>query len=168
MQLLASALLFGAASAVIPPQQHVLNGGLKHTAKPWSNPLRHISESLESVSADVRALWDEVAMLFPEAVEKVLDVPSPKPHQRRPDDHWHFITKGADVQSVWIENAKGEKERELDGKLESYNLRSRTVDPSKLGIDPGVKQYSGYLDDEENDKHLFYCTSAQAETPTSV
>jgi L-rhamnose mutarotase len=35
-----------------------------------------------------------------------------------------------------------------------------------LGIDPGVKQYSGYLDDDENDKHLFYCefeTSVGAE-----
>jgi cathepsin A (carboxypeptidase C) len=25
-----------------------------------------------------------------------------------------------------------------------------------LGVDK-VKQYSGYLDDEEEDKHLFYC-----------
>jgi hypothetical protein len=33
----------------------------------------------------------------------------------------------------------------------------KAVDPSKLGVDPGVKQYSGYLDDNENDKHLFYC-----------
>jgi cathepsin A (carboxypeptidase C) len=58
--------------------------------------------------------------------------------------------------SVWIENANGEKERAIDGKLEAYNLRTKKVDPSKLGVDT-VKQYSGYLDDEQNDKHLFYC-----------
>lgn len=44
-----------------------------------------------------------------------------------------------------------------DGKLSKYDLRSKAVDPSELGVDPGVKQYSGYLDDNENDKHLFYC-----------
>lgn len=47
-------------------------------------------------------------------------------------------------------------ERAIDGKLEAYNLRAKRVDPSKLGVDT-VKQYSGYLDDEKNDKHLFYC-----------
>jgi cathepsin A (carboxypeptidase C) len=58
--------------------------------------------------------------------------------------------------SVWVENSNGEKERAIDGKLENYNLRAKKVDPSKLGVDT-VKQYSGYLDDEKNDKHLFYC-----------
>lgn len=57
---------------------------------------------------------------------------------------------------MWVENANGEKERAIDGKLEQYNLRAKKVDPSKLGVDT-VKQYSGYLDDEANDKHLFYC-----------
>jgi cathepsin A (carboxypeptidase C) len=59
--------------------------------------------------------------------------------------------------SVWVENSKtGEKEREIDGKLDTYDLRVKKVDPSKLGVDT-VKQYSGYLDDDANDKHLFYC-----------
>ena len=61
--------------------------------------------------------------------------------------------------SVWVENANGGKERAIDGKLEEYNLRTKKVDPSKLGVDT-VKQYSGYLDDEKNDKHLFYCMIA--------
>lgn len=65
--------------------------------------------------------------------------------------------KGADVQSIWVENANGEQERDVGGKLDDYNLRTRKVDPSSLGVDPDVKQYSGYLDDEANDKHLFYC-----------
>ena len=44
----------------------------------------------------------------------------------------------------------------IDGKLESYDLRVKAVDPSSLKVDPDVKQYAGYLDDNENDKHLFY------------
>ena len=100
--------------------------------------------------------------MFPEAIKKAIDTTSsvlpPKKHTRRPDGYWDHIVRGADVQEVWVENQYGEKERDVDGKLESYNLRSRKVDPSSLGVDPGVKQYSGYLDNEEDDKHLFYCT----------
>jgi cathepsin A (carboxypeptidase C) len=95
-------------------------------------------------------------MHFPDAMDKATFFSSPKPNTRKPDSTWDYVVKGADVQSVWVENSKGEKEREIDGKLESYNLRAKKVDPSKLAVDT-VKQYSGYLDDEENDKHLFYC-----------
>ena len=109
------------------------------------------------MQGEARAVWDEVAQLFPKEMEKATFFSSPKKHTRRPDDHWDHIVKGADVQRVWLENADGEMEREVEGKLETYNLRTKKVDPSSLGIDPGVKQYSGYLDDEENDKHLFYC-----------
>ncbi|KAI9780386.1 MAG: hypothetical protein M1816_002872 [Peltula sp. TS41687] len=156
MKLVASAILLGAASAIIPPSQHVLRGGSKQTPNILSSPVLSFSESLKHLSGDVRELWDEVATLFPESVEKFIASTKPRPHKRRPNCHWDFITKGADLQSVWVENADGQKEREVDGRLEPYNLRTRKVDPSKLGVDPGVKQYSGYLDDNENDKHLFY------------
>ena len=95
--------------------------------------------------------------MFPEAMDKASFFSAPKKHTRRPDSEWDHIIKGADVQSVWVENANGEKERDVDGRLEAYNLRAKKIDPSNLGVDPGVTQYSGYLDDEENDKHLFYC-----------
>jgi len=39
--------------------------------------------------------------------------------------------------------------------LRTTASEQKKVDPSKLGVDT-VKQYSGYLDDEKNDKHLFY------------
>ena len=48
------------------------------------------------------------------------------------------------------------KSEKIEGKLDTYDLRVQTVDPSVLQVDPDVKQYSGYLDDNENDKHLFY------------
>jgi cathepsin A (carboxypeptidase C) len=157
MRVLASTLLLGAATAAIVPQ-HVLKPP-KVPSPVLVKPLESLSEVLKSLSSEARELWDEMALHFPESFEQATGTffSNPKPHIRRPDSHWDYVVKGADVQSVWVENAKGEKERELDGKLENYNLRAKKVDPSVLGIDPGVKQYSGYLDDEEKDKHLFYC-----------
>lgn len=163
MRVAASALLVGAASAAVAPQQQVLKFPEQVTeqlkdlkSNSWSKPLHKFEESLKSLTGEARAIWDEVALMFPESFEKASFFSAPKPHTRKPDHEWDHIVKGADVQSVWVENAQGEKEREIDGKLENYNLRVKTVDPSSLGVD-NVKQYSGYLDDEEEDKHLFYC-----------
>ncbi|KAG9228194.1 putative carboxypeptidase Y like protein A [Amylocarpus encephaloides] len=161
MKLLTSTLLLGAVSA----QQKVLNNpvdaqsplqeAIKPVADGWAETLHALGDSFEAMTAEAKAVWDEVAMHFPDAMDKANFFSAPKPHTKRPDSTWDYTVKGADVQSVWVENSKGEKEREIDGKLESYNLRAKKVDPSKLGIDK-VKQYSGYLDDDENDKHLFY------------
>lgn len=169
MKLVASSLLLGAASAAFAPQQQVLKndhgaeiplvGTLKSGSDAWSKAKHLFSESLNGLTAEAKATWDEVAMHFPQDMEKAFSFPPPKPNYRKPDSAWEYVVKGADIQSVWVENARGEKEREIDGKLESYNLRAKRVDPSKLGVDK-VKQFSGYLDDEENDKHLFYCESA--------
>ena len=159
MKVAASALLVGAASAAVAPQQQVfkLPEQLKHlNTESWSKPLQNLEESLKSLTGEARRVWDEVALMFPEAFDQTSFFRLPKPHTRREDSEWEHIVKGADIQSVWVENAQGEKEREIDGKLENYNLRVKSVDPSVLGVDK-VKQYSGYLDDEEEDKHLFYC-----------
>ncbi|KAL8930094.1 MAG: hypothetical protein Q9172_000179 [Xanthocarpia lactea] len=155
MKILATSLLLGAASASSSPFQHVLQPP-QETSDAWIQPLRNLQESLKSLTGEARAVWDEVAQIFPKEMDKTSFFSPPKKHVRRPDSHWDHIIKGADVQSVWVENADGEQEREIEGKLETYNLRTKKVDPSSLGVDPGVKQYSGYLDDEENDKHLFY------------
>jgi cathepsin A (carboxypeptidase C) len=159
----ASALMVGAASAAIAPQQQILapEDFLRDTvsqpiANAFSKSLHTLGESLKGFTSEAKALWDEVALIFPEEVDKASFFSSPKPHTRKHDNEWDFVIKGADIQSIWVENAKGEKEREVEGRLENYNLRTKSVDPSKLGVDT-VKQYSGYLDDEENDKHLFYC-----------
>lgn len=68
------------------------------------------------------------------------DVLSKRTVNRAPDAEWDFVTKGASHSD----------------KIAHYNLRSKAVDPTSLGVDK-VKQYSGYLDNEANDKHLFYC-----------
>lgn len=160
MKVTASALLVGAASAAITPQQQILKfpEQLKEqlNSESWSKPLQDFEESLKSLTGEARRIWDEVALMFPESFDKASFFSSPKPHTRKPDHEWDHIVKGAEVQGLWVENANGEQEREIDGKLENYNLRVKKVDPSSLGVDK-VKQYSGYLDDDETDKHLFYC-----------
>lgn len=171
MKLVASSLLLGVASAALAPQQQVLkntqtteiplSGSLESGSDAWNKAKHLFSDSLSGLTAEAQAVWDEVAMHFPDDMEKAFSFPSPKPNHRKPDSAWEYVVKGADIQSVWVENDGGEKEREIDGKLETYNLRAKRVDPSKLGVDK-VKQYSGYLDDEENDKHLFYCEFSQS------
>ena len=164
MKLVISAVLLGAASAAVPQQvlgnSFQIQNPLKEATKPvsdaWSKSLNHLAESMQEMTSEAKALWDEVSMLFPEAMERASFFSAPKPHTRKPDHTWDHVVRGADVQSVWVENSKGDKERAIDGKLEQYNLRAKKIDPSVLGVDK-VKQYSGYLDDEENDKHLFYC-----------
>lgn len=154
MKVVASALLIGAASAAVAPQQQIFKLP-KVASEAWSKSLHNLEEGLSSLSSEARAVWDEVAMMFPESFEQANFFSTPKPHTRKADKEWDYVMKGADVQSVWV-TKNGQKQRDVDGKLEQYNLRTKKVDPGSLGVDK-VKQYSGYLDDEEEDKHLFYC-----------
>ncbi|ORY69510.1 serine carboxypeptidase [Pseudomassariella vexata] len=166
MRVATSTLLLGAASAAVAQQeQHVL-GSVYETFKPVGDSAQEVLQSHEDIMlslqdkfgnmpAEAKGLWDELSLLVPGFMEKAHNLVSlPKPHQRKPDSEWEHVVKGADVQSLWVET-DGEKHRKVDGSLESYNLRAKKVDPSVLGVDK-VKQYSGYLDDEANDKHLFY------------
>jgi len=159
MRLLPATMLVGAATAAAPFQQ-ILSSPKKASesfSETLSKPLHNFQEQLENLSDEARNLWDEVSAKFPETMGHNPLFSLPKKHTRRPDSHWDHIVRGEDVQGVWVSNENGEKEREVDGKLEAYDLRVKKADPASLGIDPGVKQYTGYLDDNENDKHLFYC-----------
>ena len=155
MKVAAYASLIGAATAAVTPGQSILKAP-KQASEAWSKPLHNLQESLKSLTGEARQIWDEVALMFPEAMDQTSFFSLPKPHSRKHDNEWDHIMKGADIQSVWVENAHGQKERDIDGKLDNYSLRTKKVDPSVLGVDK-VKQYSGYLDDDEADKHLFYC-----------
>lgn len=168
MRIAASTVLLGAASAASFQQQaqHVLSdsfGKAQEVMKPFADafaesaahPIESLEEAFGGMSAEAKALWDEIKLLVPDsAFEKPTWFSKPKPHRRRSD--WDHVVKGADVQELWVQDADGESHREVGGRLENFNLRVKSVDPSKLGVD-SVKQYSGYLDDEANDKHLFYC-----------
>ena len=165
MKVAASALLFGAATASILPQQQTVFKAPKQASEAWTKPLHNLQESLKSLTGEARQVWDEVALMFPESMSQASFFSLPKPHTRKHESEWDHVLKGSDVQSVWVENAKGEKEREIEGRLEQYSLRTKKVDPSSLGVDK-VKQYSGYLDDDEEDKHLFYCMIHSKCNPT--
>lgn len=164
MKFIASTVLLGAANAAVHPGQQVLKNpfteqipladAVKPVKEAWSNSMQSLADSMSSMTSEVKAVWDEVSMLFPDAMSKATYFSPPKPHTRKPDSTWDYVVKGADVQNVWVENSAGQKERMVDGKLDNYNLRAKKVDPKKLGVDT-VKQYSGYLDDEEEDKVSF-------------
>lgn len=116
-------------------------------------------DSFKVLTGPARAAWDEVSGLFPEAMKQANMLPPPKAHRRRPDSYWDHITRGAEVQNSWAVIPGEDEGSDVAEDLNAYNLRSKKSNPSVLGVDPGVTQYSGYLDDEENDKHLFYCGS---------
>ncbi len=164
MKVSTSALLLGAAtSALAQNQQPILSPeGITNAFKSagdkaasWKKPLENLQHELSHLTDEARAVWDEVALMFPESMSQASFWSLPKKHVRKPDSHWDFHTSGAEIQSVWVENENGEMQREVDGNLQAFNLRTKKVDPKSLGVD-NVTQYSGYLDNEEDDKHLFY------------
>ena len=160
MKLIPTTLLLGAATASLTPPQQVLQQASQAPHKvvdAASSVLDDLQRQYGKMSAEAKSVWDDVAGMFPEAMARATHFTPPKAHKRRPDSTWDHMLSGVDVQSVWVQGKNGHKERAVDGKLENYDLRVKKVDPSALGVDPGVKQYSGYLDDNENDKHLFYC-----------
>ncbi|KKZ68210.1 hypothetical protein EMCG_06101 [[Emmonsia] crescens] len=154
MKSLALALLVGGAIAS-GPQQHVLQAPVD---KPdgAEAPLQKISDTFDRLRGQASSLWDDMMDKVPNNImDAVTHTAPPKKANRRPDSEWNHIVRGADIQAVWVEGDDGEKHRKIEGRLDSYDLRVKAVDPKILGIDT-VKQYSGYLDDNQNDKHLFY------------
>ncbi|CAN3371513.1 hypothetical protein DIURU_003881 [Diutina rugosa] len=78
-------------------------------------------------------LWAEMMLEFPDAVAQLdFKAPAKKLSGFKPD--WQFVV--------------------TDAKHPNYQLRGKST-PESLGIDK-VKQYSGYIDDLEEDKHFFY------------
>jgi len=165
MRLTTSALVLGAASSAMALQdQKVLDGssskqtlslGLDKEFESWASSLK---DSFGEITAEAKAVWDEVSLFAPDAVEafkaRAKNI-KPKKHSRKADSQWDYLVKGADVQKLWVKKEDGEAHRAVGGKLSNYSLRAKKVDPSQLGVDT-VKQFSGYLDDDEKDKHLFY------------
>jgi cathepsin A (carboxypeptidase C) len=149
----------GLAAAVAPPMQRPLGSFSKPEPagqRVLDTPMPDLRPLFGERTPEDEAIWNMVEAEFPREFAQSNFFSPPKPHTRKADKKWDFITKGEDLQSVWVTKANGKKEREIDGHLTPYSLRTKKVDPSSLGVDK-VKQYSGYLDDDENDKHLFYC-----------
>lgn len=140
-----SALLFGAASALTPRAKSA-------------------DFSPDMLTGDAQSLWSTIQEAVPDA--KLSDYfIKPKPHTRRPDSHWANIVRGSAKKQSWTVSGKTAGDKSVESQdISEYDLRTKAVDPSELGVDPGVKQYSGYLDNNDSDKHLFFCmyiTAAQ-------
>nr|AJD23204.1 carboxypeptidase Y [Onygena corvina] len=96
-----------------------------------------------------KQLWKEIKAAIPGA--KMTDFFNPpKAAERRPDSFWDHIVSGSEAKGAWVQN-EGEEASDIS----DYGMRVKAVDPSKLNVDK-VKQYSGYLDDNANNKHLFF------------
>lgn len=89
--------------------------------------------SLDSLSSDVKSTWSEMSLKFPTTVANLQFLSKPLKHTKH--KNWDFVSTTAE--------------------LPNYALRGKQPDPKKLGIDT-VKQYTGYLDVVDQDKHFFY------------
>jgi cathepsin A (carboxypeptidase C) len=159
MKFIATAALFGAAAALLPPQL-VINDDDRNGrgSQAGKGPLDFVLDSMRGMTDEARKTWEEISTLYPEDMEAAVNriFSHPKPHNRKPDSQWDYVVKGADVHQAWIANEHKSTHAESDNPLAGYSLRAKHVDPAKLGVDT-VKQYSGYLDIEAEDKHFFYC-----------
>ncbi|KAK5990293.1 Carboxypeptidase Y-like protein [Cladobotryum mycophilum] len=157
-----STLMLGAATSALASQDQKPLGGaattLDQTFNGFDSWASSMKEYFGEINAEAKAVWEEVNLLVPDALEAVKQRSmklKAKKHHRKPDSKWDHVVKGSDLQKMWVENKDGESHRLIGGKLDNYKLRAKKVDPASLGID-SVKQFSGYLDDDEKDKHLFY------------
>jgi hypothetical protein len=117
--------------------------------KPWN-------VMLDDDTAKTKPDGEHPVRLAPGALDEQVEDLKLKPPNGKPDRSWDYIVHGADVQNLQTQDEGGKFRRKIGGKLDNFSLRARKVNPSQLGVDT-VKQYSGYLDDNEHDKHLFYC-----------
>ncbi|ANB15612.1 carboxypeptidase C PRC1 [Sugiyamaella lignohabitans] len=91
----------------------------------------YFNDSKSLLSPHIYSLWESLARDHPDAVKQALSLS--KPVKTSPQSNWLY-----QVTNDQIPNRK---------------LRIKT--PGELGID-SVKQYSGYLDIEDDDKHFFF------------
>ncbi|KAG7827867.1 hypothetical protein KL920_004117 [Ogataea angusta] len=95
-----------------------------------------VSESSKNISPELKEIWSEMEAKFPDTLRnmKLKSEPAVK-ITRKPADFWDFNV--------------------LNEKFSNYKLRVKKTDPGALGLDH-TRQYSGYLDVEDEDKHFFY------------
>lgn len=147
-------LALGAAAFFPNPAQQPLQSTLPGFLSLSLDKVKATLGSLD-LPADAVAAWTEIAKLYPgDTVSALQAMSSPaKPKQgskRRPDSHWDHIVHGDQLMSAMA--------GKVDGNHKLKGTKLRIKQPNGLGIDKDVKQYSGYLD-VEDDKHFFFCRS---------
>lgn len=90
-----------------------------------------LNEPVSTLTKDTKQLWSEMMLKYPDALKSLTNkIPGKKASTKKFDFH---VT---------------------DNKYKNHSLRGKET-PKSLGVDD-VKQYTGYLDLEEEDKHFFY------------
>jgi cathepsin A (carboxypeptidase C) len=148
-------LALGAAAYFPGPAQQPLSGSSSEQLPSFlSQATDRVKATLGSlkVPAEAAASWSEVAKDYPDQAVSALQgmVSKSKPKdgvKKRPDSHWDHIVDGKTVMSALADKVDGHE------KLENTKLRIKK--PNSLGVDEDVKQYSGYLD-VDDDKHFFF------------
>lgn len=92
---------------------------------------KYMEEPLSGVTSETKKIWADMMLEFPDAVSKLNFKALPKKFTKQ---RFEEILAGS--------------------KFPNYSLRVKSV-PEDLGVDT-VKQYSGYLDVSDEDKHFFY------------
>lgn len=110
-------------------------GLLEKAIEAWKQDPKAVAGLL---SEEVRKSWDELPLRFPSEIAQM-----------------QFVTKPKDPSAIFRRKQWDATVESED--LENYQLRVNKIkDPKILGIDPDVKQYSGYLDVHDEDKHFFF------------
>lgn len=105
------------------------------------------SELLRSLPGHLKTAWNEMGMLYPQEASQLEFVSKPKGKIVKHDKWDHVVRPESFVSTASVNNDN----------VGNYQLRVKKIkDPKVLGVDPDVKQYSGYLDVEDEDKHFFY------------
>ncbi|KAK6454347.1 Alpha/Beta hydrolase protein [Scheffersomyces xylosifermentans] len=95
---------------------------------------RIMNEPMEAIPAATKKVWSDLMLEFPSEVAKLNFKASPKKATTKEKSAFDFHVS--------------------DAKLPNHKLRVKST-PEDLGVDK-TKQYTGYLDVEEEDKHFFY------------
>lgn len=99
----------------------------------FSKIAQYFNEPLESISKDTMNVWFDMFSKFPDTISSMnFKAPPKKSIKNKVTFDFHVS----------------------DAKLPNHKLRVKAT-PEDLGIDT-VKQYTGYLDVEDEDKHFFY------------
>lgn len=98
-----------------------------------SSIAQYLNQPLESIPYDAKKTWLELLMEFPDAVSKL---------------NFKSLPKKAKAAASKFDFHMS------DAKHPNHKLRGKST-PTDLGVD-SVKQYTGYLDVEDEDKHFFY------------
>ncbi|VEU19820.1 DEKNAAC100644 [Brettanomyces naardenensis] len=96
-------------------------------------------ESIDKLDSTLKDTWSEMELLYPNVISQLQMKSQPKfKINKKPESFWDFQVLNKDKVA-----------------LSDYQLRVKKTDPAALGVDT-TKQYSGYLDDVQEDKHWFY------------